>query len=359
MLGITEEEAETRFGFLLGAFRYGAPPHGGFAVGLDRFVAILAGEENIREVIAFPKTQSGADLMTGGAPSAERVPNQLRVELGPAEPPPPQAGGVRGPSRRSDLLRRRGRRRELAAQAPLAARMRPRVASTRSSASATSLGAGAPLRRLIEADRLSSAVLFGPRGHGQDDASPASSPSATGEGLRAALRHLGRGEGRPRDARGRPHGALGRAGRGTILFLDEIHRFSRSQQDALLPGVEDGTVVLIGATTENPFFALNAPLLSRSTLFRLRAALDAEDLAELAHAALALEGAAVDDDALAVCWRAWPKATRAAMLGDDRDRARARARAGTGARCASATSTTSRRADDPAHPLQGATSTTT
>jgi aspartyl-tRNA synthetase len=65
VLGITAEEAESRFGFLLGAFRYGAPPHGGFAVGLDRLTAVLAGEDNIREVIAFPKTQSGADPMTG------------------------------------------------------------------------------------------------------------------------------------------------------------------------------------------------------------------------------------------------------------------------------------------------------
>jgi aspartyl-tRNA synthetase len=83
-LGITDEEAESRFGFLLGAFKYGAPPHAGFAFGIDRLVAIFAGVENIREVIAYPKTQSGADLMTG-APKAigERQLRELRIKIPP------------------------------------------------------------------------------------------------------------------------------------------------------------------------------------------------------------------------------------------------------------------------------------
>jgi aspartyl-tRNA synthetase len=88
-LGISDEEAEARFGFLLGAFRYGAPPHGGFAVGIDRLVAILCGEENIREVIAFPKTQSGTDLMTGGP---KPIPPRQLGELGIRLVEPPRSG---------------------------------------------------------------------------------------------------------------------------------------------------------------------------------------------------------------------------------------------------------------------------
>ena len=79
LLGVSAEEAALKFGFLLDAFRFGAPPHAGFAFGIDRIVALLLGEENIREVIAFPKTQSGGDPLTGAPTPIE--PAQLE-ELG-------------------------------------------------------------------------------------------------------------------------------------------------------------------------------------------------------------------------------------------------------------------------------------
>ena len=84
LLGIPEDEAKERFGFLLDAFRYGVPPHAGFAIGIDRLVAILLGEDTIREVIAYPKTQSGADLLTG-APSHITPRHLQELSLRPIE----------------------------------------------------------------------------------------------------------------------------------------------------------------------------------------------------------------------------------------------------------------------------------
>ena len=183
----------------------------------------------------------------------------------------------------------------LARQAPLAARMRPRTLDEVVGQDHL-LGPGRPLRRLIETDRLSSVILWGPPGTGKTTLARLIADATTKHFI--ALSAVSAGVKDVRDTVDIARRQLSEYQRGTILFLDEIHRFNRSQQDALLPSVEDGTLVLIGATTENPMVEVNGPLLSRSTLFRLKAHL-VESLQELAHRALVHESMSAHSDAIA------------------------------------------------------------
>ena len=182
----------------------------------------------------------------------------------------------------------------LRAQAPLAARIRPRTIDEVVGQEHL-VGPGRPLRRLVELDRLSSAIFWGPPGTGKTTLALA--VAGTTERAFEQMSAVTAGVKDVRDCIERARQRLGEHGRGTILFLDEIHRFSKAQQDALLPAVENGTLTLIGATTENPFFEVNPPLRSRSTLFRLEP-LDDDAVAELARRGLVAEHAEATPEAI-------------------------------------------------------------
>jgi putative ATPase len=187
-------------------------------------------------------------------------------------------------------------------EAPLAARMRPRTLEEFVGQRHV-LGPHSALRALIEADELRSVILWGPAGTGKT-----SLAHIIANATRSHFEELSATSAGVKDVRAVLAAArerLGALGRRSILFIDEIHRFNKGQQDALLPGVEDRTVVLVGATTENPFFTVNAPLMSRSLLFRLEP-LGTGELETIVTRALADperglggQGLTLDNDALA------------------------------------------------------------
>ncbi len=128
------------------------------------------------------------------------------------------------------------------------------------------LGEGKLLRRLLQADRLSSVIFYGPPGSGKTALA-----HVIAQHTRCVFRQLNAvatGIKEVRELLEEARAELADGGRRTILFVDELHRFNRAQQDVLLPDVEEGRIILIGATTQNPFFAINGPLLSRSQIFR-------------------------------------------------------------------------------------------
>jgi putative ATPase len=165
---------------------------------------------------------------------------------------------------------------------PLAARLRPRNLSE-FVGQAHILGPGQLLRRAIEADRIQSVIFYGPPGTGKT-----SLAQIIARQTKSRFERLSGVESNVAEMRRVLSGAAHRlenTGQPTILFIDEIHRFNKAQQDVLLPDVESGVVRLVGATTHNPFFFINSPLVSRSQIFELRS-LDEEDLFQLLQRAL-------------------------------------------------------------------------
>lgn len=188
-----------------------------------------------------------------------------------------------------------------AEQAPLADRMRPRTLGE-FAGQRHILGAGKLLRRAIEADRVQSVIFYGPPGTGKTTLARVIARRT--EAHFATLNAVLAGKNDIREAIRQAQDRQKLHGRRTILFIDEVHRFNKAQQDALLPHVEDGTVTFIGATTENPYFEVIGALVSRSRVFELKT-LTEDDLRAVARRTLADtergygdRDVTLDDDAL-------------------------------------------------------------
>ena len=186
--------------------------------------------------------------------------------------------------------------------APLASRMRPRTLDEVVGQEHI-IGPDKLLSRAIRADRIGSVIFYGPPGTGKTTLAQVVANTTRSRFVQINATTAGKKD--MEQAIQKAKDALGMEERRTILFVDEIHRFNKAQQDYLLPFVEDGTVTLIGATTENPYFEVNRALVSRSRIFELRA-LDASDLEKILRRALAdrkrglgCMDIVADDDALA------------------------------------------------------------
>ena len=186
-------------------------------------------------------------------------------------------------------------------ESPLASRLRPTTLDEMVGQQHI-IGKDKLLYRAIKADKLSSIILYGPPGTGKTTLAKVIANSTSAEFLQMNATSAGKKD--MEDVIAKAKNNMGMFGKKTILFIDEIHRFNKGQQDYLLPFVEDGTIILIGATTENPYFEVNGALLSRSIIFELKS-LEKEDIKTLILRAvndtqkgMGAYHAVIDEDAL-------------------------------------------------------------